>query len=93
MANQNPLENVRCPKCFEEKRFIVQTTMNVMVEHDYGFDFSYGRLRADQFPGRVVPDNDGFDDTDPISCANRYGCDYTATFAEFRAHAKESARV
>lgn len=92
MANQELLKDVACPRCFETERFAVQVTMNVLVV-DSGFDYFASQPDPDHFPGRVLDENDGFADTDPISCANRNGCQYMGTFAEFRAHAKELARV
>jgi uncharacterized protein (DUF2126 family) len=86
--NEQLLKDVMCPVCFETQRFAVQVTMNVLVE-DSGFDFMAHQPSTDHFPGRTLDEDDGFQDFDPISCANRNGCGYMGTFGEFRAHAKE----
>lgn len=77
------LEGVRCPRCFESQRFAVQVTMNVLIEDD-GFDYMSSQPDLDHFPGRVLDDDEGLKDEDPISCANRNGCGHKGTVAEFR---------
>lgn len=81
--NTQLLDGLRCPKCFESQRFAVQVTMNVLLEDD-GFDFMSSQPDLDHFPGRVLDEDEGLKDDDPISCANRNGCDHKGTVAEFR---------
>jgi len=83
VANSHLLEGIRCPKCLETERFAIQMTINVFVVDD-GLDIMASQPAEDHFPGRVIDPNDGFFDEDPISCANRNGCGYTGTVAEFR---------
>lgn len=92
MANTQNLKGISCPRCFETQRFAVQMTMNVLMEDD-GLDMMSSQPDLGHFPGRGIDQNDGFEDIDPISCANRNGCNYMGTVGEFRAHAKEPARV
>lgn len=83
MANTQNLEGIRCPMCYEEGRFVIQMTMNVLMCDD-GLDSMASQPELDHFPGRVIDEEDGFHDEDPISCANRNGCNYYGTVAEFR---------
>jgi len=83
VANAQILKGIRCPKCFETQSFVVQITTNVVMFDD-GADYMGGGFQDDHFPGRVIDDNDGFKDDDPITCANRNGCHHTGTVVEFR---------
>lgn len=82
-ANANMLEGIRCPECFEDQRFAIQMTRNVIVKDD-GLDTMGSQPEDDHFPGRVIDPDDGFCDDDPISCANRNGCLHYGTLREFR---------
>jgi len=88
MANTNLLKDIRCPECFQADRFAVQMTMNVLVVDD-GLDSMVTQPELDHFPGRVIDEEDGFADSDPISCAARYGCGHMGTVGEF----KQAARL
>jgi hypothetical protein len=83
MANTQNLKGIRCPMCFETNGFVIQLTMN-LVMHDDGYDAMGTQIPDDHFPGRVIDDNDGLNDEDPITCANRNGCEHRGTVGEFR---------
>ena len=83
MANTQILKDIRCPECLETQRFVIQVTMNVVQEDD-GIDFMGTTPELDHFPGRRIDEQDGLGDDDPITCANRNGCEYTGTVGEFR---------
>lgn len=85
--NTGNLKGLRCPKCYENQRFVIQMTMNVVMEND-GIDFmGSSQPENDHFPGRVIDEGEGLHDEDPISCHNRtYGgvCGHRGTVREFR---------
>lgn len=83
MANTQFLKGLRCPECLETGRFVIQVTMNVIQEDD-GIDFMSSQPELDHFPGRRIDEEDGLGDEDPISCANRNGCEHRGTVGEFR---------
>ncbi|TLS44915.1 hypothetical protein FE633_17360 [Streptomyces montanus] len=85
MANTENLKGIRCPECFSEEAFVVQITMNVVM-HDDGIAFMGCRQpENDHFPGRAIPDDDGFGDDNPIQCFERRGgCGHWGTVKEFR---------
>ncbi|ROR76096.1 hypothetical protein SAMN06295974_3756 [Plantibacter flavus] len=91
MANTQKLAGIRCPSCLESQRFAIQTTINVIVEDD-GFDFMASQPADDAFPGRVVDEDDGLQDDDPIVCANRNGCGHLGTVREFRSGLEAAER-
>ena len=92
MANTEILKGIRCPECFETQRFVIQKTMNVLME-DSGLDSMSSQPADDHFPGRRVDPDDGLNDFDPISCANRNGCGHMGTVAEFRVHDRDLMRL
>lgn len=81
--NSQNLKGIRCPECFETRSFVIQMTVNVAIEDD-GVDYMSGMFDNDFFPGRVIDEEDGFNDQDPIACANGRGCGHRGTVAEFR---------
>lgn len=90
MTNTQNLKGIRCPKCDNESAFVVQMTMNVVMNDD-GIDFmGVQQPPLDTFPGRVIPEDDGFEDEAPIICFQRpgwfsdTGCGYMGTVGEFR---------
>lgn len=83
MANQHKLKGIQCPACLESQRFAIQTTVNLIVEDD-GFDYMASQPADDAFPGRVLDEDEGLRDDDPIVCANRNGCGFLGTVREFR---------
>lgn len=82
MANTENLKGVRCPQCLETDGFVIQMTINVIMRDD-GYDAMGGQFPNDHFPGRVIDDNDGLTDGDPIMCANR-ACEYRGVVSDFR---------
>ncbi|MCI4659755.1 hypothetical protein [Cryobacterium zhongshanensis] len=91
MANTQNLVGIRCPMCFETGGFVIQKTMNVTMQDD-GYDSMGGRFPNDQFPGRVIAEEDGFQDDDPIMCANRNGCEHRGTVHEFLEITQDTTR-
>lgn len=81
--NTQLLKGIRCPRCAQTGRFAIQVTMNVLIEDD-GIDFMGHQPEDDFFPGRVISENEGLADTDPIACAGRDGCGHRGTVGEFR---------
>jgi hypothetical protein len=81
--NTQKLAGIRCPKCYETQGFVVQLTINVVMNDD-GFDCMSGQFPDDYFPGRNIDEDDGLSDEAPIVCANRNGCQHRGTVAEFR---------
>lgn len=84
-TNTQRLAGIRCPRCFSERAFVVQITLNVVML-DEGHDiFGSEEPPADHFPGRVIDSEDGFFDDDPIQCHERRGgCGHRGTVEEFR---------
>ncbi|MFF2053737.1 hypothetical protein ACFVU2_19190 [Leifsonia sp. NPDC058194] len=91
MANTEFLEGIRCPVCFEEDRFVIQVTVNALLCDD-GYDWMASQPDPDHFPGRVLTEDEGLGDEDPISCANRNGCGHYGTVAEFRIENQDKER-
>jgi hypothetical protein len=91
MANTEILEGIRCPVCYEEGRFALQMTKNVLM-CDSGLDSMASQPELDHFAGRVIDEDEGLRDEDPISCANRNGCNYYGTVAEFRVENQDKER-
>lgn len=79
------LKGIRCPVCLSESAFVVQMTMNVVMEAD-GIDFfGCSQPEDDHFPGRVISPDDGFVDGDPIQCFERRGgCGHRGSVEQFR---------
>ncbi|MFE4332493.1 hypothetical protein ACFRQM_24635 [Streptomyces sp. NPDC056831] len=92
MSNTQNLAGIRCPKCFNETAFVVQMTMNVVMFDD-GISFlGVSQPDNDHFQGRVIPDDDGFRDEDPIECyMRRDGCGHWGTVRDFRTNATTAA--
>ncbi|MFI9629221.1 hypothetical protein [Streptomyces sp. NPDC052042] len=91
-TNTQNLAGIRCPECLSETAFVVQMTMNVVMFDD-GIGFmSCTQPENDHFPGRVIDDEDGFMDEDPIQCYERRGgCGHRGTVGEFRVPEPEQA--
>ena len=91
-TNTQILKGLRCPECLSEGPFVVQVTMNVVMDDD-GIDWGMSQPEGDHFPGRPVDDSDGFEPESPIQCSARRGCGHYGTVESFAVPAEELAEL
>lgn len=85
MHNTHIFKGIRCPKCLSESTFVVQVTINEIMQEDGAGVFSCPQPDNDHFPNHIIPDDTGFRDDDPIECFQHCGgCGHQGTVKEFR---------
>lgn len=84
--DENPIAGLACPDCGNRARFGLQTTMNITFTQD-GWDAMNHQSEDDAFPGRVLDQQEGLRDEDPVVCmAGGFSstCRRLGTIREFR---------
>ncbi|MBD0673982.1 hypothetical protein [Streptomyces sp. CBMA156] len=82
-TNTQNLAGIRCPKWFSEEAFAVQMTMNVITFDDGVSLLGVSPPDSGHFPGRVIRDDGGSTDDEPIQRFVRRGsCGHRGTVDE-----------